>query len=172
MRSTLLTFVVVLFANPLFAQVVNGDFERWSLGQPDAWSTVDSGIQLLPSSGERVDGNQAAKVVVTTTSQSNTDLRQSLNLIANQTYLFEVSVFHTEGGIRARLYVDGFQTYSDPALINQWQTISYQYTPFQNETIEVGLRFYDVSGFDGNEVVIVDAFRPNQSTSTTGVFRK
>ncbi len=142
------------------AQVQNNSFETWSNGTPTDWTTIDNGIQVARVTSPRVDGSYANRVTVNTASQSNTDLLQQVDVQANQTYQFKASVYHTEGSVRARLIVDGYRVYSDPSRVNQWQTISYDYTASSNKTINVGLRFYDRSGFDGSEVVYVDYIRP------------
>ena len=146
------------------AQVENGNFESWSGGTPDNWTTIDSGISVAESSNS-YDGASSAAISVNTGSQSSTDFRQSVSVSAGQSYTFSTWVYHTEGGVRARLYVDGYQGYSTPTLTGQWQQVSYNYTAGSTGSIEVGLRFYDVSGFDGSEVVYVDVFEP---TSTGG----
>ena len=163
-KQATLAATLLLAASQSSAQVANGDFESWQSSTPDSWTTIDSGIYLDPVSSPVSNGNLAARVTVTTASQSATDLRQSVSLSANQTYVFSTSIYHTEGGMRARLYVNGYQGYSNPNLVNQWQQIQYSYTPSQAETIEVGLRFYDVAGFDGSEAVYVDNFQPTNST--------
>ncbi|XQF92919.1 endonuclease [Pseudoalteromonas espejiana] len=155
--SAALLFITV----PTLANVTNGGFEQWSGNSPDSWTTIDSGISLARSTSTVKSGSSAAAVNVTTGSQSNTDLLQQVSVEAGKTYDFAVDVYHTEGNIRARLYVDGYQGYSNQAQTNQWQTISHSYTPSSNKTINVGLRFYDMSGFDGNETVYVDSFLPN-----------
>ncbi|WP_100914729.1 endonuclease [Pseudoalteromonas spongiae] len=148
-----------------FATVNNGDFETWTSNTPSAWSTIDSGITLAPESNIVKSGSYAAKVTVNTASQSSTDIRQSVAVEAGQTYQFSTWVYHTDGGIKARLVVDGYQNYSNAAVTQQWQQISYQYTASTTTNIDVGLRFYDVSGFDGSEVVYVDAFLPSSGST-------
>jgi len=155
------TALLLTLSLPVHAQIENGNFETWSNNQPSEWSTIDSGITLSRVTSPTSEGNAAAQITVTTATQSNTDLLQQVALQANQTYQFSVSVYHTEGNVRARLLVDGYQTYSDPTLRNQWQQISYTYTPTSNTTVSAGLRFYDISGFDGSEVVYVDDFQPS-----------
>jgi len=150
--------------NSASAQIENNSFENWSNNRPVDWTTIDSGIQVTRVNSPRVNGNYAARVTVNTRSQGNTDLLQRVDVIANQTYRFRASIYHTEGRVRARLIVNGFRVYSDPSRRNQWQTIEYSYTPTQNQTINVGLRFYDRTGFDGSEVVYVDYFRPAAQT--------
>ena len=43
-------------------------------------------------------------------------------------------------------------------MVNQWQEVTYTYTAKDNLSIEIGVRFYDQSGFDGSEVVYLDNF--------------
>jgi hypothetical protein len=64
------------------------------------------------------------------------------------------------GNIRARLYVNGYQGYSNASITGQWQELTYSFTASSTTNISVGLRFYDVTGFNGNEIVYVDDFGP------------
>ncbi|GAA6137245.1 endonuclease [Arenicella sp. 4NH20-0111] len=162
--ATILTTIGLLLSTITFmthAQIANNGFEAWSSSGPVSWSTIDSGIQVTQASSPRVDGASSAQVTVNTRTQSNTDFTQQIDLLANQTYDFQASIYHTEGHVRARLIVDGYRTYSDPSRLNEWQTIEYSYTPTSDESISVGLRFYDLSSFDGEEIVYVDYFRPS-----------
>ncbi|MFQ3258107.1 MULTISPECIES: endonuclease [Pseudoalteromonas] len=170
-KNNLLSTALLLGSLPVMANVANGGFEQWSGNTPSSWSTIDSGISLTRSTSTVKSGSSSAAVNVTTGSQSNTDLLQQVAVEAGKTYNFSADVYHTEGKIKARLYVDGYQGYSNQAQTNQWQTISHSYTASSDKTISVGLRFYDVSGFDGSETVYVDNFLPNTdgnaSTSCT-----
>ncbi|UTM60286.1 endonuclease [Photobacterium sp. CCB-ST2H9] len=148
-----------------FAQVSNGDFELWSNGSPDSWTTTDSGIQVTETSSQLHSGNLAAAITVNTGTQSETDFRQTVSVTSGESYDFSVWVYHTEGGVAARLYVDGYQGYSIPSKTGEWQQLSYRYTATSTGSIEVGLRFYDQSGFDGSEVVYVDQFEPTVSSA-------
>ncbi|MEL0641961.1 endonuclease [Pseudoalteromonas aliena] len=170
-KNKLLSTALLLGSFPVMANIANGGFEQWSGNTPSSWSTIDSGISLTRSTSVVKSGSSSAAVNVTTGSQSNTDLLQQVAVEAGKTYNFSADVYHTEGKIKARLYVDGYQGYSNQAQTNQWQTISHSYTASSDKTISVGLRFYDVSGFDGSETVYVDNFLPNTdgnaSTSCT-----
>ncbi|MBH0068721.1 endonuclease [Pseudoalteromonas sp. NZS100] len=170
-KNNLLSTALLLGSLPVMANVANGGFEQWSGNTPSSWSTIDSGISLTRSTSTVKSGSSSAAVNVTTGSQSNTDLLQQVAVEAGKTYNFSADVYHTEGKIKARLYVDGYQGYSNQVQTNQWQTISHSYTASSDKTISVGLRFYDVSGFDGSETVYVDNFLPNAdgnaSTSCT-----
>ena len=137
LKHATLAATLLLAASQSSAQVANGDFESWQSSTPDSWTTIDSGIYLDPVSSPVSNGSLSARVTVTTASQSATDLRQSVSLSANQTYVFSTSIYHTEGGVRARLYVNGYQGYSNPNLVNQWQQIQYSYTPSQLSLIHI-----------------------------------
>lgn len=164
-KLTLATCLFAAFAAN--AQVVNGDFESWTSGQPDGWSTIDSGISVSQSAVS-YSGNAAAAITVNTGTQGNTDFRQTVNVTAGESYTFSTWVYHTEGNVAVRLYVDGYQNYSNPALTGQWQQISYTYNAPATAAIEVGARFYDQSGFDGSELVYLDNFQPSSGGSTGG----
>ncbi|MBZ2192095.1 endonuclease [Pseudoalteromonas arctica] len=170
-KNKLLSTALLLGSLPVMANVANGGFEQWTGNTPSSWSTIDSGISLTRSTSTVKSGSSSAAVNVTTGSQSNTDLLQQVAVEAGKIYNFSADVYHTEGKIKARLYVDGYQGYSNQAQTNQWQTVSHSYTANSDKTISVGLRFYDVSGFDGSETVYVDNFLPNAdgnaSTSCT-----
>ncbi|WMS90982.1 endonuclease [Pseudoalteromonas sp. HL-AS1] len=166
-KNKLLSTALLLGSLPVMANVANGGFEQWSGNTPSSWSTIDSGISLTRSTSTVKSGSSSAAVNVTTGSQSNTDLLQQVAVEAGKTYNFSADVYHTEGKIKARLYVDGYQGYSNQAQTNQWQTVSHSYTASSDKTISVGLRFYDVSGFDGSETVYVDNFLPNADGSAS-----
>ncbi|GAB3516550.1 endonuclease [Photobacterium alginatilyticum] len=165
-RIITLSAVALLSSHSALAQVENGDFEKWNGNTPDNWSVIDSGIAVSPSSTQVKTGGLAAEITVNTGSQSNTDFLQTVSVEQGKSYDFAVSLYHTEGKVKARLYVDGYQNYSDNLQTNQWQEIRYSYTATASKDIQVGLRFYDVSGFDGSEVVYVDNFQPTDTGST------
>ena len=126
-KSLLLAATIGLVLTPMIssAQINNGNFEDWSNSSPVDWSTIDSGIMLDRVTSPTVDGQYAAKVTVVTASQASTDFRQDVQVEANKNYQFQVSVYHTEGNVAVRLFVDGYRNYSDNSLLNQWQQLSY-----------------------------------------------
>jgi endonuclease I len=167
MKMKMNVLIIALLATQLaYADVENGDFEGWSDSTPDGWTTIDSGISLSESASVVKSGNTAAAVTVNTGSQGSTDLRQSVSVTSGETYDFSVWVYHTEGNLRARLYVNGYQGYSIAATTGLWQELTYSYIANNTTNIDVGLRFYDVSGFDGNEIVYVDDFAPNNGSGS------
>jgi len=150
------------------AEILNGDFESWSSGSPSDWTTIDSGINVNQNNAITRTNASSAAITVNTGSQSSTDFRQVINVVNGQTYSFSTWIYHTEGGVRARFYVDGFRNYSSPSTTNQWQQLTYNYTASSTKNISVGLRFYDTAGFDGSETVYVDDFQPTTSAGGGG----
>ena len=151
----LIMLVAYAFADDVMA---NGGFENWTGGVPDSWTTIDSGINVTQETTTIHGGTSSANIEVTTGSQSSTDFRQSVAVTNGTEYNISVWVYHTEGHEKARLYVNGYQNYSDPAVIGAWQELTYTYTATADGNIDVGLRFYDISGFDNSEIVYVDDF--------------
>ena len=147
--------------------LLNGDFESWTDGVPDSWTTIETGISVLQSVDLYHTESSSAAISVNTDVQGDTDFRQSIDVTAGATYLFSTWIYHTEGMVSARLYVDGYQGYSDADLVNQWQEVTYSYTADEDKSIEVGLRFYDQTGFDGEEIVYVDNFSFSSDTVET-----
>ncbi|PKI17613.1 HNH endonuclease signature motif containing protein [Colwellia sp. 12G3] len=147
------------------ADVTNGSFETWSDGLPTGWTTIDSGISVNPNTTLTQEGSSSAAITVNTGTQGSTDFRQMVSVVAGQTYEFSVGIYHTEGGVKARLYIDGYQGYSNESLLNQWQQVTHSYVASSTTDIAVGLRFYDTSGFDGTEIVYVDYFQPTQASN-------
>ncbi|WJG10523.1 endonuclease [Aliiglaciecola sp. LCG003] len=165
--TSMLLLGMMIVSQMTYANIENGDFENWTGNVPDSWTTIDSGISLAESSNIVHSGSSAAAISVNTATQGSTDFLQSVSVTQGQTYDFSVWVYHTEGNVRARLYVNGYQGYSNESATNQWQQISYSYTASSTTLINVGLRFYDTSGFDGSEVVYIDDFAPTNSSPVT-----
>jgi endonuclease I len=163
--ATLLLYAVSHYA---VADVTNGSFETWLAGSPTGWSTIDSGISVNQNTRLFQEGSSSAAITVNTGTQGSTDFRQVVSVLEGQTYDYSVEVYHTEGGVKARLYIDGYQNYSNESLVNQWQQITHSYVASTTKDISIGLRFYDTSGFDGSEVVYVDYFQPTQASGGGG----
>ena len=154
------TFLVAFLALGSYGQTIvnNGDYESWTAGSPDGWTTIESGIDVTQESTTIHGGSSSASVDVLTGSQGDTDFRQSVNVTAGTDYNVSVWIYHTEGFMKARLYVGGYQNYSDYTITGSWQEMTYVYSANTTGDIEIGLRFYDVSGFDGAEIVYVDDY--------------
>ena len=87
-KNKLLSTALLIAATPAMANVANGGFEQWTGNTPDAWTTIDSGINVSRSTSIVNNANSAAAINVTTGSQSNTDLLQQVSVEAGKTYDF------------------------------------------------------------------------------------
>lgn len=146
----------------------NGGFENFTGTTPDDWTTIDSGISTEEETTIVNEGSKSLKVTVNTASQSSTDFRQNVTVVSGITYTVSVDIYQVGGDndARARLYVDGFENYSSPGTVDAWQTVTTTYIATADETIEVGLRFYDITPFDGSTVIYVDNFQVIDPTLT------
>ncbi|MEZ8202679.1 endonuclease I [Vibrio sp. 10N.222.47.A9] len=165
-RIITLSGVALLCSASAHAQMQNGSFENWEGNVPSGWSVIDSGIALSLSTDPVNNGSFSAQVTVNTSTQSNTDFLQTISVEQGKTYDFSVDVYHTEGNVKARLFVDGYLGYSNNGLTNQWQALTHSYSATSTKDIVVGIRFYDDAGFDGSEVVYLDNFQPTEAPPT------
>ncbi len=157
--SLLSLFILALSYQPLSAQlVVNGDFESWTAGVPDGWTTIETDIAVVEENTIVNGGAASASVNVLSGTQGNTDFRQSIPLVEGTVYRASVWIYHTEGGVAARLYTDNFENYSDETIVGAWQELTTTFTAGSTGDLEVGLRFYDQASFDGEEIVYVDDY--------------
>ena len=153
----------------------NGGFENFTGTTPDNWSLIDSGIATDEESTIISEGTKSLKVTVNTATQANTDFRQNIDVENGVEYTFSVDIYHpsSDNDSRVRLYIDDYANYSDPSNTDTWQTVTTTFTATADETIEVGLRFYDVSGFDGSTVIYVDNLQVyDPSTLSTTTFKQ
>jgi hypothetical protein len=143
------SFVFIAFNINAQSIIINGDFENWTSGSPDNWTTIEAGIDVSQETAIVHGGSSAMKVKLTTTSQGNTDFRQNVDVDAGATYDISLWVYQLDTTSRVTIFVDGIWTsvYSDEFVLNTWQEITYQYTATTSANIEVGLRFYDNAGF-------------------------
>ena len=129
----------------------NGGFENWTTGTPDGFTTIDFSTTDLTQNTNAAfvtEGTSSASVNVLTQSQGSTDIRQDIALLAGVTYTISLDVYATNNEARARIFNgNGFNPsqYSDETLLNQWQTLSFEYTPTANEDFNMGIRFYDLA---------------------------
>lgn len=153
MKKLYFLFLTTLIAFSGFSQnlAVNGSFENWTAGVPDSYDTIDfSDTDLTENTNASFvsDGSSSASVNVLTQSQGNTDIRQTIALTGGVTYTMSLDVYATNNEARARIFNgDGFSPsiYSDETILNQWQTISFEYTPGADEDFDMGIRFYDIA---------------------------
>lgn len=145
MKKAYLLFTLLFISILSYSQnlAVNGGFENWTGGVLDTW-TSESGTTIEQYEPFSYEGEYSAKFTLTTQTQGVTDLRQTINVEANKVYTVSVKVHHLDTESNARLYVDGFQTFSNETLVDEWQTLTYVYTALETGAIEIGLRFYDV----------------------------
>ena len=144
---------LIIFIN--FSTYGQDDFETWPL----SFDTSDSGISISQESSIVYQGKYSASVQVNTSTQGNTDWRKNINLTSGVTYTVSFKIYHTEGNVKARVYAGEYRNYSDKGSTGSWQTLTYDFTPTSTDTYDIGLRFYDQTGFDGSEVVYVDDFK-------------
>ena len=144
-------FLVAMVVTSLsFGQAINGSFENWTTGTPDSWPVIDfSSTDLTENTNMTyvTDGTKSASVNVLTQTQGSTDIRQTISTLNDgATYTVSLDVYATDNQARARIFAPGFNpsTYSDPAVLNQWQTITFDYT-HTTGSAEFGIRFYDVA---------------------------
>jgi endonuclease I len=158
---------------------VNGDFDDWDAvtGAPVGWNIdVKGGITVAKETIITKPATEAATkasassaaITVITGSQGDTDFRQSIDVEAGKTYTLSMSFYHTEGFIKARVYLDTYtDEYSAPDLVNEWQELSADYTATETKSIEIGARFYDEPSFDNSEIVYFDDVKFEESTGST-----
>ena len=146
-----LLFMLMAFTSYGQNLAANGGFENWTTGTPDGFTTIDFSTTDLTQNTNAAfvtEGTSSASVNVLTQSQGSTDIRQDIALLAGVTYTISLDVYATNNEARARIFNgNGFNPsqYSDETLLNQWQTLSFEYTPTANEDFNMGIRFYDIA---------------------------
>lgn len=94
-----------------------------------------------------------------------------MDVVSGESYDVCFDIYHTEGNLQARIYANAnYRNYSDNSVTGSWQSLCYSFIATSSTTLEVGLRFYDQSGFDGSEIVYVDNLTINGSVLPTIVF--
>ncbi len=158
---------ILLFSGLAFSQNLanNGGMENWTSGVLDTW-TSEAGTTISQESTIKSEGSYSAKFDVTTQAQGDTDFRQTVSVEAGRTYNVSVDIYQGDNEARARLYVGDYRDYSDPELVGEWQTISYEYQATATEDIEIGLRFYDVSNWVDGSTIYVDNFLMEEQQTT------
>jgi endonuclease I len=137
---------------------VNGSFEDFTdPATPTSWTTIDTwGVTVAQDNVTFTTGLNSGAFTVTKT---KADFRQSVDVVNGKTYTLSMSIYHTDGGVKTRLYLNDYTNiYSDPNLVNQWQEISFEFKPTEDKVIEIGARFYDAKNdnFDDSEIVYID----------------
>lgn len=157
-------FILSLVLGFFFSQAQNlannGGMESWTDGVIDIW-TSEEGTTISQETSIVSEGSSAAKFHVTTGTQGSTDFRQTISVEIGKTYALSVDVYQMDATSKARVYANGFATYSDPELVNQWQTLTAEFTAEATGDAQVGLRFYDLPDVFNPEVgsmVIADNY--------------
>lgn len=150
MKKIYFLLVAMMVTSLSFGQnlAVNGGFENWTTGVPDSWPVIDfNTTDLTQDMTTTTEGASSASVNLMTQSQANTDIRQTISLTGGATYTVSLDVYATDNQARARIFGPGFtpSQYSDETILNQWQTITFDYTPAATGDAEFGIRFYDIS---------------------------
>jgi len=158
------TLILLLFVFSIATNAqeltVNGDFETWPGGTLGTW-TSKSGTTILGEATIVHGGDSSMNVELTTGSQGNTDLRQSIDVVNGHTYQVSVWVYHLDTVSKVTIYADAWTNiFTNHSLTNVWQEITYQYTADADSDIEIGLRFYDVPDFStaGSSFMYVDDY--------------
>lgn len=155
--------------------IVNGSLESWTGGVPDSFPTIDFNTTDLSENTDPTfitEGASSARVNLLTKEQGSTDIRQTVALTGGTTYLVSLDVYATNNEARVRIF-DGSNfnnsQYSDETILNNWQTVSFEYTPTDDEAFEVGMRFYDLSSnWDAgtqSSLFYIDNFKIVESTN-------
>jgi hypothetical protein len=161
-----LYILTLLFISTLsFGQnlAVNGDFESWTVGVLDTW-TSEAGTIVEEESVIFNGGAKSAKITVTTQTQGNTDFQQTINVVAGVTYDVSVDVYQLDNASRARMVINNVfdGPYSDGTMLNQWQTLTYTFVAGATGPVTIGLRFYDTAanwaGNGNQSVMYIDNF--------------
>ena len=161
-----LYILTLLFISTLsFGQnlAVNGDFESWTVGVLDTW-TSEAGTIVEEESVIFNGGAKSAKITVTTQTQANTDFQQTINVVAGVTYDVSVDVYQLDNASRARMVINNVfdGPYSDGTMLNQWQTLTYTFDAGATGPVTIGLRFYDTAanwaGNGNQSVMYIDNF--------------
>jgi len=161
-----LYILTLLFISTLsFGQnlAVNGDFESWTVGVLDTW-TSEAGTIVEEESVIFNGGAKSAKITVTTQAQANTDFQQTINVVAGVTYDVSVDVYQLDNASRARMVINNVfdGPYSDGTMLNQWQTLTYTFDAGATGPVTIGLRFYDTAanwaGNGNQSVMYIDNF--------------
>lgn len=154
-----ITFLILLPVIITFGQ--NGDFESWTNGLPDYWTIIGQGLSVKEENVIIRSGNTSAAVIVNTTNQNITQFQKIFNVVQDNSYNFSVYVYHTEGNVKARLYLNSSEMFSDNTIINEWQELKGTINANETGAYQVGLLFFDQEGFDGSEIIYVDDFTVN-----------
>jgi hypothetical protein len=161
--STFTATIEEAITTPVFPP--NGDFESWTAGLPDFWTTIDSGLVVTEETTTTHGGSGSSISIGNTQSNnSSTDFFQDVIVLPSTTYDISAWVFHPAGSLVKFTLVFGGSslTYGSSSVIattGVWQQVTDTYdTGAAETTIQVGFRSYDQNGFTPGEVYFVDDY--------------
>ena len=162
MKKTLLFIsIILILVSNINAQelIANGGFESWTSSELNNW-TYEWDITLSEETSIFHSEAKSCKVAFISKDPGDTDFRQSINLVAGVKYNVSLWVYHLDNKAKVRIYSAGVWTsvYSNSALLNQWQKISYEFTATTSGTAEFGMRFYDETTWSNPALVCIDDF--------------
>ncbi len=151
MKKTTILFLIAIFA-----------MAGTKAQLPDNWSD-DTGIEIFQENTEVHGGTYSAGVVVNTETQGNCDFANEVTIPVNAGDSYTVSFWaFTSANVRITAALDwdnGAEypgTYVGPATSGWEEYIQEGTVPDGATTLNIRLRFYDVSGFEPGQVQYVD----------------
>jgi len=150
-----------MFFSPLIqaATLGNGDFEDWSVSPPSPWQFSPSAGILATQETNNVHGGLSSALISWATSANRVLLQGGLAASPGETYTVRGWFFDTNPDGRARIWVrflddlnnalySGGSGYTSD--LADWQMLETALpAPDGTKSMEVGLRFYDTSTWDG-----------------------
>ena len=168
-RAMWVLVLLAAFASVKASNLIpNPGFENWTNSTTPANWTYETGITVEQHSDTVYQGSYSAKVTLTTTDQTNTDMMSDFfSVIAGKNYQFVFHVFDNDYGGKVRLAVHWYDTnqnwiqsdWGDYSPTQQvWQQVSNTFTaPAGAAYAKFGYRFYDTAaGWDGDAVFYLD----------------
>lgn len=164
MKKFTFLWALMMFASFAFSQnlVENPDFENWTDGQPDSWTTSGDAIALSQNTDNVQEGLSSCQVVFTSTDNQNL-MSNTFSVEPGDPIVMSIYIYDNDSAGRARiscLYEGAdnyYGNYSED--MDEWQMLSYEgVVPDGATTATFQVRFYDVSDhWDGDAQLLVDA---------------
>lgn len=163
----LITLLLISFTT-LSAQnlISNGNFSTWTDENPDDWILSGSSINVEQTTSFYYDAESCAKLSWSTTSTRY--LYQIIDIDPSTQYYCETWFYDNDSGGRGRIYFTWLDS-EDSSISSQgssdytvdddqWVKKTYSaISPDNAHKLRIELRCYDVSGWDGNAELYVDA---------------
>jgi hypothetical protein len=153
--------LLAIFFSPLIqaATLGNGDFEDWSVNPPSPWQFSPSSDIFATQETTNIHGGVSSASISWSTSANRALLQDGLAANAGETYTVRGWFFDATPDGRARIWVrflddlgnalgSGGSGYTSDS--GDWQMLETVLpAPDGTQSMEVGLRFYDTSTWDG-----------------------